>query len=137
MKTTFIKTFLALTFSLIAPIAIAQTTINGTVVDENNDPVPGVNIIVQGTTDGVAADFNGNFTLTTDATLPFNIEVSSVGFGSQVINVTSADQDISISLASGTKLDEMVVTASRRPERVQDSPASVSVLSSEEISNSP
>ena len=137
MKTTFIKTFLTLIFSLIASLAIAQTTINGTVVDENNDPVPGVNIVVQGTTDGVAADFNGNFTLTTGATLPFNLEVSSVGFGSQVINVTSADQAISISLASGTKLDELVVTASRRPERVQDSPASVSVLSAEEIANSP
>ena len=69
MKTTFIKTFLTLIFSLIASLAIAQTTINGTVVDENNDPVPGVNIVVQGTTDGVAADFNGNFTLTTGATL--------------------------------------------------------------------
>ena len=33
MKTTFIKTFLALTFSLIAQLAIAQTTIKGTVVD--------------------------------------------------------------------------------------------------------
>tara|TARA_Y100000768_G_scaffold137006_1_gene101975 strand:- start:506 stop:3496 length:2991 start_codon:yes stop_codon:yes gene_type:complete len=137
MKTTFIKTILTLTFSLIATLAFAQSTITGTVVDEDGNPVPGANIVVQGTTEGVAADFDGNFTITTNQPVPFDIEVSSVGFGSKVVNVTSSDQSLEITLASGTKLDEMVVTASRRPERVQDSPASVSVLSTDEIRNSP
>ena len=137
MKTTFIKTFLTLAFSMIATLAFAQSTITGTVLDEDGNPVPGANIVVQGTTEGVAADFDGNFTITTSQPIPFDLEISSVGFGSKVVNVTSSDQSLEISLASGTKLDEMVVTASRRPERVQDSPASVSVLSTEEITNSP
>ena len=137
MKTTFIKTLLAFTFSLIAPFAIAQNTINGTVVDSNNDPIPGVNIVVQGTNQGVVSDFDGNYTITTSQALPFNLVISSVGFGSQTIEVTSADQQVNVSMASGTKLDEIVVSASRRPESVQNSPASVSILSSADIQNSP
>jgi len=137
MKTTFIKTLLAFTFSLIAPFAIAQNTINGTVVDSDNDPIPGVNIVVQGTNQGVVSDFDGNYTITTSQALPFNIVISSVGFGAQTIEVTSADQPINVTMASGTKLDEIVVSASRRPESVQNSPASVTILSATEIQNSP
>jgi len=137
MKTTFIKTLLAFTFSLIAPFAIAQNTINGTVVDSNNEPIPGVNIVVQGTNQGVVSDFDGNYTITTSQALPFNIVISSVGFGSQTIEVISADQQVNVTMASGTKLDEIVVSASRRPESVQNSPASVSILSSADIQNSP
>jgi iron complex outermembrane receptor protein len=137
MKTTFIKTLLAFTFSLVAPFAIAQNTINGTVVDENNDPIPGVNIVIEGTNQGVVSDFEGNYTIITSQALPFSIVISSVGFGTQTVEVTSADQSINVTMASGTKLDEIVVSASRRPESVQNSPASVTILSSEEIQNSP
>ena len=137
MKTTLIKTLLAFTFSLIAPFAIAQNTISGTVVDENNDPVPGVNIVIEGTSEGVVSDFDGNYSITTNQALPFNISVSSVGFSTQVVEISSADQPVNVTLASGTKLDEIVVSASRRPESVQDSPASVTIISSADIENSP
>ena len=76
MKTTFIKTLLAFTFSLVAPFAIAQNTINGSVVDENNDPMPGVNIVIEGTNQGVVSDFDGNYTITTSQALPFNIAIT-------------------------------------------------------------
>lgn len=136
MKTTFIKTLIAFTFSLIAPFAIAQNTVNGSVTDENNDPIPGVNIVIQGTNQGVVSDFDGNYTIKTSQALPFNIVVSSVGFASQTVEVTSADQEVNVSLTSGTKLDEIVVSASRRPETVQDSPASVTIINSADIQNS-
>ena len=60
-------------------ITFAQTTITGTVVDDNRQPIPGANIIV-GTSSGTVTDFDGNFTLTTDQDPPFTIQVSSVGF---------------------------------------------------------
>ena len=113
MKTTLIKTLLAFSFLLIAPFAIAQNTISGTVVDENNDPVPGVNIVIEGTSEGVVSDFDGNYSITTNQALPFNISVSSVGFGSQVIEVSNADQQVNVTLASGTKLDEIVVSETK------------------------
>ena len=56
---------------LLLNIIHAQTTINGTVVDEEtNQPLPGVNIVVKGTYTGVSADFDGNFTITTKKSFP-------------------------------------------------------------------
>jgi iron complex outermembrane receptor protein len=82
---------------LIGNIALAQTTLSGTVVDaENNEAIPGANIIVLGSNTGTVADFDGKFTLNTSAELPLTIEVSYVGFGSKSIEVISADQVIEV-----------------------------------------
>src|SRR5690606_13882423 len=40
-----------------------QRTITGTVTDEQNLPLPGVNIIIEGTATGVQSDFDGNYTI--------------------------------------------------------------------------
>lgn len=118
-------------------LLLAQTTVSGSVSDaETNDPIPGVNIIIEGTTDGTNSDFDGNFSFSTDQALPFTIEVSSIGFASQSIEVTSADQALSIALSPGENLEEIVVSASRKPQKVQEAPASVSIISAKDIQNS-
>ena len=118
-------------------LLLAQTTIRGTVTDaETDSPIPGVNIVIQGTTDGTNTDFDGNFSFSTNQDAPFTIEVSSVGFSTQSIEVTSSDQVINVALQPGEKLDEIIVSASRRPQKVQDAPASVSVVSAKDIENS-
>ena len=118
-------------------LLLAQTTIRGTVTDaETDSPIPGVNIVIQGTTDGTNTDFDGNFSFSTNLDAPFTIEVSSVGFSTQSIEVTSSDQVINVALQPGEKLDEIIVSASRRPQKVQDAPASVSVVSAKDIENS-
>ena len=67
-------------------IAIAQTTISGSITDsETGEAIPGANIIVLGSRTGAATDFDGNFVLTSSAELPFNIEITSVGFNSQLL----------------------------------------------------
>ena len=120
-----------------ANLLLAQSTISGSVTDaETNEPIPGVNIVIQGTTEGTNTDFDGNFSLSTNRAVPFTIEVSSVGFGSKSIEVTAADQALSISLDAGENLEEIIVSASRRPQKVQDAPASVSVLSAKDVENS-
>lgn len=120
-----------------ANLLLAQSTISGTVTDaETNEPIPGVNIVIQGTTEGTNTDFDGNFSLSTNRAVPFTIEVSSVGFGSKSIEVTAADQALSISLDAGENLEEIIVSASRRPQKIQEAPASVSVVSAKDIENS-
>ena len=120
-----------------ANVVLAQTNISGTVVDsENNEAIPGANVIVVGSNTGAVADFDGNFTLNTSSDLPLTIEVSFIGFSSKRIEVTSADQMIAVSLDYGQNLDEVVISASRRSEKVLDAPASVSILSSRDIENS-
>ena len=63
----------------------AEVTVNGTVVDANGEPIPGVTISVPGTTLGTATDLNGRYTLSVPegSTLVF----SFIGFESQSVQV--------------------------------------------------
>ena len=57
-----IKTRLALlSFMLLSAFGVAQTQIAGSVVSEDGSPIPGVNVVVQGTNNGATTDFDGNF----------------------------------------------------------------------------
>ena len=56
--------FLMLIFLLgIASISWAQTTVTGTVTDEQNIPLPGATVLEKGTTNGTTTDFDGNYTI--------------------------------------------------------------------------
>ena len=121
---------------LSANLILAQTTITGKVVDsENQEAIPGANVIVVGSNTGAVADFDGNFILNTSADLPLTIEVSYIGYGSQTVEVTSADQSISVELSFGQNLNEVVISASRRVEKALDAPASITILSGAELTN--
>ncbi|MGB2085526.1 MAG: TonB-dependent receptor [Flavobacteriaceae bacterium] len=137
MKKNKLKFTLAALGLFCVNLLLAQSTLSGSVTDaETNEPLPGVNIVIQGTGDGTNTDFDGNFTFTTNSALPFTLEISSVGFSSQSIEVTSADQTINVSLQPGENLQEIIVSASRRAQKIQDAPSSVSIISSKDIENS-
>jgi outer membrane receptor protein involved in Fe transport len=117
-------------------VTFAQTTISGSVKDSKNEPVPGANVKVVGESTGTVADSDGNFTLSTTKKPPFTIEVSSVGYESKKMSVTSSNQRISAVLNDEeTKLDEIVVSASRTPERVIESPVTIERMSLAQIKN--
>lgn len=104
----------------------AQTVVTGTVTDsENNQPIPGVNIRLEGKYIGTSSDFDGNFTLEVTEPLPFKIVFTSVGYEAQTIEVTENNQNLTIQLVEGTQLDEVVVSASRTPESVRESPVTI------------
>ena len=137
MKNNKLTTALTVLGLFCVNLLLAQTSISGSVTDaETNEPIPGVNILIQGTTEGTNTDFEGNFSLSSDQAAPFTIVISSVGFSSQSIEVTSSDQVINVALQSGENLDEIIVSASRRAQKVQDAPASVSIVSAKDIENS-
>ncbi|WP_378179535.1 TonB-dependent receptor [Aquimarina sp. SS2-1] len=122
---------------LLGVVTTAQTTISGKVVDDNNQPIPGANIALQGASVGTVTDFDGLFTLSLEETPPFTIIVSSVGFESASVNITSSTSDLTITLKEGTELDEVVISASRTPERVFESPVSVERFGVKEIKTTP
>ena len=129
------RVFFAL-FFLTIQLTLAQNIISGKVVDsENQEAIPGANVIVVGSNTGAVADFDGNFTLNTSAEFPLTIEVSYVGYSSQSLEVVSQDQEIVISLDFGQNLNEVVISASRRSEKILDAPASVSIISTQDIEN--
>ncbi|NNF82343.1 MAG: TonB-dependent receptor [Flavobacteriaceae bacterium] len=111
----------------------AQTTISGTVKDDTGQPLPSANIIVVGTSQGTVADFDGGYILTVDLSPPFQIQASSIGFETVVKEVTTNPQTIDFILNEGTELDEVVISASRTPERIFESPVTVERFGLKEI----
>lgn len=108
-----LKTKLILVVLLLLSVTINaqnQTTIKGTVVSvTDNFPIPGVNVIVVGTTNGTTTDFDGNYEI--KVKVGDVLQFSYVGYASQ--NVIVADQKtINVSLSEDvSELDEIVVVA--------------------------
>jgi iron complex outermembrane receptor protein len=113
----------------------AQTTVKGNVSDENGQPLIGANVIVIGTTSGAVTDFDGNYSLKVDLIPPFSIKVTSVGFADTTLEVTANNQTLNFILKEGNELDEIVISASRTPERIFESPVTVERLGLKEIRN--
>ncbi|RAJ22974.1 outer membrane receptor protein involved in Fe transport [Gelidibacter algens] len=116
-------------------LTYSQTTVTGKVTDASGQPLPGANVIVVGTSTGTISDFDGNYTLNTPQTPPFSLQASSVGFETSTKEVTSTNQTIDFKLSEGTSLDEVVISASRTPERVFESPVTVERFGLKEIKN--
>ncbi|PSG90383.1 TonB-dependent receptor [Aurantibacter aestuarii] len=114
-------------------LTYSQTSISGTVLDDSGLPIPGANVIVVGTSSGTVTDFDGKFNLTTDSEPPFTIQISSVGFATSNQEVTANNQSFDVVLEEGTALDEVVISASRTPERVFESPVTVERFGLKEI----
>ena len=114
----------------------AQTVVNGKVSDPNGDPVPGANVVIVGTSEGTVTDFDGNFVLETTQVPPFQLRVTSIGYGDVTVDVATSGQTLSITMTeSQTILDEIVISASRTPERIFESPVSVERFGLKEIKN--
>ncbi|GGK23854.1 membrane protein [Yeosuana aromativorans] len=120
---------------LFCGLANAQTTITGSVVDDSGQPIPGANVIVVGTTTGTVSDFDGAFSLKTNLNPPFSLQASSVGFETVTQEITSNNQTVNFILKEGTSLDEVVISASRTPERIFESPVTVERIGLKEIKN--
>ncbi|MEM6318541.1 MAG: TonB-dependent receptor [Bacteroidota bacterium] len=117
----------------------AQTTVSGVVTDaELGDPLIGANIIIVGTTVGASTDLDGNFSITSDTPLPWDLEISYTGFAQQNITVTGAQSGMAITMEPSALLgQEVVVSASRRREKVQEAPASISVFNARKLEATP
>lgn len=117
--------------------AYSQTQIGGTVVDnDTGELLIGATILVEGTTTGTTTNFDGEFTLSAPSDPPFNIVVSYTGYATRTIAITEAKDDLRIGLTySATSLDEVVLGASRTPERVFESPVSIERFGIKEIKN--
>jgi len=138
MKNILNKYYLAFMAVILFGSVYSQTQISGSVGDsETMSGIPGVNVVIDGTNIGTVTDFDGNFSLNTSQDLPLTIVISYVGYSAQRVEVTSANQDISVMLSAGQNLEEVVISASRRAQKVTEAPASVSVISTRQIENSP
>ena len=106
----------------------SQTTINGNIVDESQEPVLGANVIVVGLSVGTISDFDGNFSLTVDLTPPFEIQISSIGYQTANQQVTENNQSFTITLLEGSILDEVVISAPKPALTVKLNVAAIFVV---------
>lgn len=114
-------------------ISFAQTTVSGSVKDDKNEPIPGANISIVGDSTGTISDSDGKFSLSAKS-LPITIEISNVGYGVQTVEVTKSNQVINVTLKQqDTQLDEIVVSASRTPEKIRESPVTIERMTIKDI----
>lgn len=94
-----------------------EITINGKVVDENNQPLPGVAVLLKGTTIGVATDVNGNFQLTIPKQEGLTLVFSFVGMKTQE-RIVRDEKSITVIMEEETKMiEEVVVTGIQTIEK--------------------
>lgn len=101
---------LTLLIALVAQFSFAQVkTISGTVTDSGNIPLPGVNIVVEGTSNGTLSDFDGNFTIS--AAVGDVLILSYIGQKDVRLTVGSSDYYAIQMEEDAQQLDEVVVTS--------------------------
>lgn len=126
---------IAILFFLFNTVFIfAQKQISGVVKDNTGTPLPGVNIIEKGTTNGVSTDIDGSYKITVKegASLVFTY----VGYTSVTRLANASQIDVSLSEEGGQNLDEVVVTGSRAAARSNTTTAlPIDVLSSKDLTS--
>lgn len=133
-----IKKILFIAFIAFGSLSMmGQTTISGTVKDaKSGELLPGANIKVSRKTVGTSTDFDGFFELKVSDNPPFTIEISMIGYETAEVQITKNNQKVEVNLSENeTSLDEIVVSASRTPERIMESPVTVERMDIREIKN--
>jgi len=108
-KPGLIRLMFTFLFIVLLSAANAQTTVTGTVTDEERKPVNGATVTVKGTVTSVATDATGKFSITAPGT--GILVISFVGFITQEIPLNGRSTlSVSLSRGEGTALTEVVVT---------------------------
>ena len=107
----------------------------GTILSkEDNSPLTGASVIIEGTTLGTTTDSNGEFKLRYNGELPITLTSSFMGYKTEETVVLSLNDKISIKLEeNNTFLDDVVVTGTRTPKPLKEVPVLTRVVSSVDI----
>ncbi|HEA21311.1 MAG TPA: TonB-dependent receptor [Pricia antarctica] len=128
MKTKYLM-ILVLFFGV---VGLASAQITGIVLDDEGAPLPGASVVVKGTTTGATTDFDGNFSI--NAEVGDALMVSYIGFETK--EVIAEAGEMSIQLASGVALSEVVIIGSRAPNRTAvESAVPVDVIDMKELNS--
>jgi Ca-activated chloride channel family protein len=124
------RTLLFITLAMVILSGTFARTVRGFVTDNGGNPLPGVNIIIKGTTTGVISDASGYFAITVPegkALLVF----SFIGFKQQEVEIKDSKTLAIIMVEDLAVLDEVIVTgyASQQKSSIRGSASSVSCIS--------
>ena len=136
------KRFILLFFSLALftfHSAFAQNfVVKGTVVShEDNEPLIGVTILQEGTTNGVVTDMDGNYSLEVKGASNATLVFSYIGYAAQSHKVNASTGVLNVSLKSDAELIDEVVVVAYGVRKKGTIAGSVSTVKSEKIENVP
>ena len=118
------------------PVFNLEQTIRGTVTDlENNEPLPGVNVLAKGTTTGTVTDVDGNYRLTVGDDIT-TLVFSSVGYLSEEVEINGRNI-VNLSLSPDIQSLEEVVVVGYGAVKKSDLTGSVSSVKAEELTAYP
>ena len=131
MKTIYKK--LLFLFLLLPFGALAQSSLSGTVTDtQSGQPLPGVNVTVQGASNGTSTDFDGKFQLN-GLKNGDKIVFSFIGYDNQTVSF-SGQKTVSINLSeSANQLQEVVVQVGYGTVKKKDATGSVTTISTKDF----
>ncbi|MFT4805018.1 MAG: TonB-linked SusC/RagA family outer membrane protein [Psychroserpens sp.] len=124
-----LKLFL-FTFIFIPLLTFGQN-VTGKIMDgASNQPLPGANVVIKGTSTGANTDFDGNFSINID-NFPATLVISSIGFETVEVVLTEA-REVNVSLKeSATGLDEVVISGFASTVKRTNAANSVASVSAE------
>ncbi len=130
------KRYGALIVGLILSITVSygQGVVSGQVTDDVGDPIPGVNVVIQGTTSGTVTDATGNYSLT--ASSSDVLVFSFVGYLTQQITVGN-QTNINVSLEADVQQLQEVVVTGYTSERAADIIGSVGIVNTDDALSTP
>ncbi|HEX8019111.1 TonB-dependent receptor [Mucilaginibacter sp.] len=112
--------------------------LSGKVDDDQGKPLVGATVSIKGTTNKTSTDTTGKFSLTTSAKLPYTLVFTAVGYQPQEFYIKNANSAVNITLTTQSLLvNEVVVTASRKEEKLLRSPVAIEKLSITALKQSP
>ncbi|MFC5271433.1 TonB-dependent receptor [Adhaeribacter terreus] len=137
-----VRCLLSLIFLLISFSTFAQSplsTLAGVVKDENGQPVAYVPVALEGSVLGTTTDTEGNFELKQIKSGRYFLRVGGIGYSPVRMEINlGAGEERSLELTlkeNGRALDEVVVSAGRTPEALDETPASVHVIDQQTLRN--
>jgi outer membrane receptor protein involved in Fe transport len=139
MKKTFFFLFLLMAMLCAYENTMAQNIhIRGVVrTNKPKDSIDKISILVKGTTNGTITSPDGSFQLNVSS-LPVTLVISFIGFETQEVTVNKADQSVVVELVQTAVMgDEIVVSATKFPTRIIESPVSIEKFTSKQIIATP
>ena len=103
-----LKSLLLVLLMGVSTVSWAQTTVTGTVLDEQNVPLPGANVVVKNTTNGVVTDFDGNFSISVNNTNAVLV-ISYIGYVGKEVKLDGSSSYTITLEEDATGLEEVVV----------------------------
>ena len=129
MKTKFIRILTSFVLTFAFGFSMHSQSISGTVTDDNGVALPGATVLVQGTSNGVSTDFDGNYSI--DASSGDILVFSFIGYASASV-VVGSSLTINVALSPDITLDEVIVTG-YGSQKASNISGSVTVVSSEDV----